>query len=598
MMVSGYSQGGMLAALLSMWLKQKKSKTVTTINLGAVGVRCMAGRLDLDATQSNPQITNYAHPFDGFGAMDVQPGKVCSYGGNLFSSSAKELVSVFSTAVGYTGAQLMAGKALGEPAPTDAFKYGRFWTHSPLYASQVLAAATIDNNGAVDGETCTLTPASDMEKWCPSVRTYPILLFNPPKEIHPCLKNTGAGGADLEFSYLKVVTLPKGGPFPMGGSCLLLGPKSYFIFVHMSSNKTSNGYIGVHFRYTTRLYTFEGNTAFEYKSLKTRLRIPYLRFSKVSSKASKTSTYALKAGTKVCTPVASNGRTCVSLGNEKAAPGGRRLGSVKSSSLSVSGEVDGVSGASMSFDLAEVSGDGAVATKSTVTASKGDATSGLQQASTFDEKASEAQVIAEPTAAPVTTSVSTVKTKAPKPAPKPSPTPKASPNPKPTPAAAGAAAKITAVITLKGLDFDKVSKSDVVVSKLKASIKAIFLKSLGDNAVQDLLVTLSKGSVKAQVDITPKPDASLAGLTSAVTARKDVMATAILKQAKDMPEVKDGSMLETGKKLNDLAAFAVVNDPRTGQPSKSAPIEGAVVDGSPARSLIWLWLCAATWALW
>jgi len=598
MLLSGYSQGGMQASLLSMWLKQKKSKIVTTINLAGVGVRCMAGRFKLDGTQSNPQITNYVHPLDGFAAIDVQPGKVCKYGGNRLSSTpdGKDLVSVFSTAVGYTGGQLIAGKGLGEPVATNAFTASRFWSHSPLYASQVLGKATIDNDGAVDGATCTTTPASDMERWCPSLQTYPALLFNPPQEINPCLKGTGVGGADLEYSFLKVVTLPKGTPFQNGGSCLVLGKSSYFIFVHMSSNKSSNGYIGVHFRYkTTLLGTFEGNTAFAYKSLKTRLRTPYLRFSQVKSKVAAASTYALKAGTKICTKVgaAANARTCVSLGNEGP---GRRLGSAKSSPLLISAEVEGVSGASKTFELADVSGDGQVASRSTVTASKGDGTSGFQTASKYDDTAAEAQVIAGPTAAPVTT---TAKTSAAKPTPKPATPSDVSPKPTPKPASEPAAAtKITAVITLKGLDFDKVSKNVAVMNKLKTSIKAIFLKALGDNVVQDLLVTLSKGSVKAQVDITPKPGASVADLTASVTAKKDGLATAVLKQAKVMPEVKDGSMLETGKTINDLAAFGVVNDPRTGTPSRSAPIEGAVVDGAPNRGLIWLSFCAASWVLW
>merc|ERR1719247_1031571 len=120
------------------------------------------------------------------------------------------------------------------------------------------------------------------------------------------------------------------------------------------------------------------------------------------------------------------------------------------------------------------------------------------------------------------------------------------------------AKKITAIVTIKYLDFTKVMANATVKNKLIADVKTVFLEKLNVNqkgyTAADLAVTLSQGSVKANVVITPKAGDEAAS-ASIVKEQQASIATAILAKVKLIAGITD--MLETAKKLTDLTAAAM-----------------------------------------
>jgi len=264
-----------------------------------------------------------------------------------------------------------------------------------------------------------------------------------------------------------------------------------------------------------------------------------------------------KKGWRICTRPNTGGRRL------------RRLSSAKSSLL-ISAGVDGVPGSERSLNVGEVDGDGEVAAASTVSVTTGDSGSGsFRQASTFNASAEEAQPRAAATATkapPATVTKAPPATKAP---PKPKPPVKAKAA-APTTTTTFLITKVSVVLVMKGLDFDKFTKNESAVVTLRKTIKGTFLEKLpttGDARYStiddDLTVTFFKGSVKAHVDIRPKAFTDMRALEKTMDDNKEIMATKILAQVKLMPQVKDGSMLETGRGINDLSAYGSVSKSTT-----------------------------------
>ena len=64
---------------------------------------------------------------------------------------------------------------------------------------------------------------------------------------------------------------------------------------------------------------------------------------------------------------------------------------------------------------------------------------------------------------------------------------------------------------------------------------------------------MSKGSVKAHIDIVPKLGHDTL-ISTDIASAKDTIATKTLAKLKAIPSVKDGTTLEAGKSLGDLTA--------------------------------------------
>jgi len=111
---------------------------------------------------------------------------------------------------------------------------------------------------------------------------------------------------------------------------------------------------------------------------------------------------------------------------------------------------------------------------------------------------------------------------------------------------------VSTVVTLTGLDFDKVAANATVKATLVTNIKDAFLASMTGYTKDDLNVVLTKGSVKATVTITPKAGSDTAALKSLMTSQKVATESAVLTKVKAMPAVS--SILENGQSLSDVVA--------------------------------------------
>jgi hypothetical protein len=117
---------------------------------------------------------------------------------------------------------------------------------------------------------------------------------------------------------------------------------------------------------------------------------------------------------------------------------------------------------------------------------------------------------------------------------------------------AAAQAAVSVVVTLKGLDFDKIQANTTVKTKLVDSIKQSFLDKLPGYTKQDLTVVLTRGSVVATVKITPKAGSDTTALKATVAAQKDTIAAAAVTSVKALSEVNQ--FLEAGKTASDIKA--------------------------------------------
>jgi len=122
-------------------------------------------------------------------------------------------------------------------------------------------------------------------------------------------------------------------------------------------------------------------------------------------------------------------------------------------------------------------------------------------------------------------------------------------------------------VTLEHLSFDKIQADASVKAKLVDSVKQSFLDKLTGYTKSDLTVELTKGSVVANVKITPKAG-DITALKNTVTAEKANIAAAAVTKVKALPEM--AQMVEDGKDVSDITATA------------SAPIE--VVQAAPTNA--------------
>jgi hypothetical protein len=134
------------------------------------------------------------------------------------------------------------------------------------------------------------------------------------------------------------------------------------------------------------------------------------------------------------------------------------------------------------------------------------------------------------------------------------------------------------MMTIAGLDYAKVSSNAAVQKSIIDGIKAKAVAALNGISTEDVVVTLSSGSVKAAVTITPVPGSTSENLKTAMTAAKTTLAAQILTDVKAMPDV--ASVMETGKTPSQLTITAeapVVGSGPTATTSKAFSSQGTAV---------------------
>lgn len=113
---------------------------------------------------------------------------------------------------------------------------------------------------------------------------------------------------------------------------------------------------------------------------------------------------------------------------------------------------------------------------------------------------------------------------------------------------------VSTLMTLVGLDFDKVSNSPDVQAAVVTSIKEGFLSNMPGYTAADLTVVLSRGSVIANVTITPKTGSDGTSLKTLMTSSKAATEALVLTKVKAIPSSTLSSILESGKSTADLTA--------------------------------------------
>lgn len=150
--------------------------------------------------------------------------------------------------------------------------------------------------------------------------------------------------------------------------------------------------------------------------------------------------------------------------------------------------------------------------------------------------------------------------------------------------------KVSTVVTMKGLDFDKVNGNAEVKTALVASIKQSFLKELpAGYTEEDLEVTLSKGSVKAQVDITPLAGSDSATLQTTLTKSQGAVLTALDKDVKAMPTLLwEAGVTEVGISASDPVVSAKIPSAvaSTAQAGSSSGTETSTSGVAPSTAAV------------
>jgi hypothetical protein len=111
---------------------------------------------------------------------------------------------------------------------------------------------------------------------------------------------------------------------------------------------------------------------------------------------------------------------------------------------------------------------------------------------------------------------------------------------------------VSTVVTIEGVDFDKVEQDSAIKNKLVNTIKQGYLANLDGYTMDDLTVVLSKGSLKATVSITPKEGESSADLKKVVQTVKLKTESAVMYNVQGVIKDSGTDVMEEGKTLADM----------------------------------------------
>jgi hypothetical protein len=153
--------------------------------------------------------------------------------------------------------------------------------------------------------------------------------------------------------------------------------------------------------------------------------------------------------------------------------------------------------------------------------------------------------------------------------------PTEAPTQAPTEAPTQAAAEVVQVTyTLTNLNYTAANANATLKNSIVDAVKEGVLQSLTGYTKNDLVVTLSSGSIVADVIITPKSDTTASALKTSVISAEAAMQTSVGTKVTAVEGVDQA--LDSGKTLSEVSVSSVV----TGTPAPSP------VDTSDAASLL------------
>lgn len=174
--ITGHSQGGGRAALVSMYLDKKYGKKFQTVTFAAVGGQCWSRDLygtdgnmldDVDPYKTHSQVTDYVHPLDIYGHIDYDVGRMCSFKTtDIAVSRAKKYCEKIW---GYKATRIHSSG--GVPGTEDLaldFSRCKYFTHSWESAIHYLSDdSVLLADGTTDGGCQTQTTIPDGDTRCP-----------------------------------------------------------------------------------------------------------------------------------------------------------------------------------------------------------------------------------------------------------------------------------------------------------------------------------------------------------------------------------------------------------------------------------------------
>jgi len=179
--LTGHSQGGSRANLVSMYFEKRYNDVINTTTFGAMGGSCFArgnagfgGSWHMDLTADvdpfihHPQITEYVHVLDALGFIDYDPGTQCIFGTSDVQSSpaGRWCAHMF----GYSGSHLFsAGNIPGTDEIKTSFERCRYFTHVWQPLVQALSNENyLFEDGTTDGGCSPAGPISreDPQELC------------------------------------------------------------------------------------------------------------------------------------------------------------------------------------------------------------------------------------------------------------------------------------------------------------------------------------------------------------------------------------------------------------------------------------------------
>jgi hypothetical protein len=115
-------------------------------------------------------------------------------------------------------------------------------------------------------------------------------------------------------------------------------------------------------------------------------------------------------------------------------------------------------------------------------------------------------------------------------------------------------AKVSMMMKIAGLDYAKVISNAAIQKQLIDGIKAKFVAKMTGYRTEDFEVTLSAGSVRATVSVTPVPGSTAENLQKAMGSAKTSLADEILAEVKAMPNI--ASVTQDGQAASQLTITA------------------------------------------
>eukprot|EP00039_Didymoeca_costata_P016317 m.289602 g.289602 ORF g.289602 m.289602 type:complete len:581 (-) comp16374_c0_seq2:66-1808(-) len=173
LLLSGHSQGGGRAALMSMYLQKQYGKSIHAVTYAGVGGACFPRELmsgasltdDVDPYIAHPQITDYSHPLDPYGsALGRDVGNRCYYWKTPVTESyAYEWCEPIW---GYPGSVLTFANSLSTDLGKE-YKRCRYATHLIQTMNLELQPDMLNDDGSMKSGICYNAEAVDDDE-CPT----------------------------------------------------------------------------------------------------------------------------------------------------------------------------------------------------------------------------------------------------------------------------------------------------------------------------------------------------------------------------------------------------------------------------------------------